>query len=477
MQELIYTAFVPHPPLIVPAVGGAEWPLARATHTAMQAVGVELSALAPDTVVVISPHGPVFSDAIAIHQIPEITGDLGAFGAPEVALRFAIDTELARLIETAAHELGVPVAPVTADWAAEWNAERLDHGTLVPLHFVAEAGWEGPIVPIAIGYLPALQLYIFGQALQRAIDRSGQRVAVLASGDLSHRLTAEAPAGYSPEGQRFDDEVMAALHDGDLARLFDLDPAGCEAAGSCGLRPLMMLAGVLDGLEIKPQVRSYEGPLGVGYAVVPLLPGRPAPHRQLRPQLERERRLRAERRRAAEHPVAAMARAALEHYVRTGLELDFSAGAPHEGTVAWQLPPGLPDRAAAFVSLKIDGELRGCMGSVAPEEPALALEIVRKAIMAGRDDPRFPPVEEAELTDLEYTVDLLSPPEPCQVADLDPQEYGIQVSHGEQHGLLLPGLPGITSAAEQFAVACRKAGLDPSAEGIQIQRFRVRRFK
>jgi MEMO1 family protein len=477
MQELIYAALVPHPPIIVPAVAGEDHDRVRATHQAMQRVAEELAQLKPDTVVVISPHGPVFRDAIAVHLLPSIQGDLRPFRAPEVAFDLPIDRELGNLVVAAARKADIPVAAVTEEWAEEWQAKRLDHGTMVPLYFLQEAGWFGQILPIAMGMLTPVQLYAFGQALQDAIDESDRRIAVLASGDLSHRLTPDAPAGFHPDAHQFDRQVVEALGRGDLMHIFNLDHDLCEKAGECGLRPLMMLAGTLDGIHIHPQVLSYEGPFGVGYAVVNMSPGAADPGRQLRTMLEKSREQRVELRRRNAHPVVNLARAALEHYVETGLEIDFSAGAPHEGTAPWRLPDDLPERAGVFVSLKIDGELRGCMGTTEPTKSTLALEVVNNAVMAGAQDPRFGPVEEEELPFIDYSVDVLEAAEPATLEQLDIQQYGVIVEKGRKRGLLLPDLPGVDSVEEQVAIACRKAGLDQSEDGIQLYRFKVTRFQ
>jgi MEMO1 family protein len=476
MQELIYTALVPHPPILIPAVGGEESARVRTTHEAMERLAAEVVGLKPDAIVIISPHGPVFQDAIAVHMLPEIKGDLGAFGAPEVAFALPVEQDLGALVIDSAQRAGVPMAPVTEERAEAWNAQTLDHGTMVPLYYLDKAGWKGPILPIAMGMLPPLQLYAFGRALQEAIDRHDRSIAVLASGDLSHRLTPDAPAGYHPQGKEFDREIVEALGRGDMTHLFKLEPERCEQAGECGLRPLMMLAGTLDGIQVKPEVLSYEGPFGVGYAVVRMCPGAMDNGRQVLPRLKQERKERIERRRGKSHPVVKLATAALEHFVRTGLEIDFSAGAPHEGTAAWVLPPGLPERAGVFVSLKADGDLRGCMGTTEPTESSLALEIVRNAIMAGTQDPRFSPVEEEELGEIDYSVDVLEPAEPAALADLDPQRYGLIVAKGARRGLLLPDLPGVDTAEEQVAIACRKAGIQPGEAGIQLSRFRVTRY-
>lgn len=477
MPNLIYTALVPHPPILIPAVGREESERVHTTRDSLHRLATELSERAPEVVVIISPHGPVFSDAIAIHRLESITGDLGEFGAPALSFAVEIDQRLGELVVAEARAAKIPTAPVTPEWAAEWEAERLDHGSMVPLYFLQQAGWSGPILPIAVGMLPPVQLYAFGQALQQAIDKSGRRTVVLASGDLSHRLSDDAPDGLSPDGAAFDREVVEALGRGDLAALFAIDPGMRERAGECACRPLLMLAGVLDGLEIDPLVYSYEHPFGVGYAVAAIEPGGSDETRRLRPVLEQVRAERIEQRRAAAHPVVRLARAALEHYVETGFEIDFSAGAPHEGTAPWLLPDGLPDRAGVFVTLTVDGDLRGCIGTTGPTESSLALEIVRNAIQAGTQDPRFSPVEEEELPFIDYKVDILEEPEPVTFAQLDPRHYGVIVRKGEEFGLLLPDLPGIATAEQQVAIACQKAGLEPGEPGIELERFRVRRFE
>jgi len=477
MQALVYTALVPHPPIVIPEVGHEETAKVRTTSQAMEQLAEELVAVKPDTVVIISPHGPVFRDAIAVHVMSSITGDLRRFGAPQVAFSLAIDRALGTLVVEEGERAGVPMASVTAERAHAWEAESLDHGSMVPLYFLKQAGWNGQILPVAMGVLSPVQLYQFGTALQTAIGLAGRRVAVLASGDLSHRLLPESPNGYNPCGAQFDREVVEALGRGDLSHLFRLEHDLCEQAGECGLRPLMMLAGTLDGLQIRPQVLSYEGPFGVGYAVVPIRPGASDVSRELLPGLRRAREERIEQRRIRSHPIVNLARAALEHYVRTGLEIDFSAGAPLEGTTPWQLPAEMPDRAGVFVSLKVDGELRGCIGTTEPTQPTLALEVVHNAIEAGTGDPRFSPVEEEELADVDYSVDVLEPAEPCSIDQLDPSKYGVIVAKGRQRGLLLPDLGGIDTVTEQVTVACRKAGLTPNDPKLQYYRFQVRRLK
>jgi len=138
----------------------------------------------------------------------------------------------------------------------------------------------------------------------------------------------------------------------------------------------------------------------------------------------------------------------------------------------------LGQRAACFVSIKTGGgDLRGCIGTVEPVRATLAEELIHNAISAATRDPRFLPIEISELSQLRYSVDVLSPPESARFEELDPKTYGLIVEdeRGRRRGLLLPDLEGVESAEQQLQIAARKAGIPPGAD-IKLYRFRVRRY-
>jgi AmmeMemoRadiSam system protein A len=133
-------------------------------------------------------------------------------------------------------------------------------------------------------------------------------------------------------------------------------------------------------------------------------------------------------------------------------------------------------RAACFVTLKKHGELRGCIGTLAPSELSLGREIARNARSAAFDDPRFPPVHPDELEAVTCSVDVLSPSEPCAYADLDPSRYGVIVRSGWRRGVLLPDLQGVDTPAVQVRIAAQKAGIEPG-EPCELERFTVTRCR
>jgi AmmeMemoRadiSam system protein A len=166
------------------------------------------------------------------------------------------------------------------------------------------------------------------------------------------------------------------------------------------------------------------------------------------------------------HPVVQLAKDAVESYVREGI-------VPEPG----ELAPEMTERAGVFVSLHRQGELRGCIGTFEPTRDNVAEEIIANAISSSTRDPRFPPVAVSELDELEYSVDILTEPEPVtDISQLDPKKYGIIVESGWRKGLLLPDLEGVDTVEEQIAICRLKAGISAD-EPVEIRRFEVRRFK
>ncbi|WP_371376908.1 AmmeMemoRadiSam system protein B [Sporomusa aerivorans] len=269
MDNLVGCALMPHPPLMVPEVGKNELIQIQATVDAATRVAELLKEGNPQTVVIITPHGPVFEDAVTVSIHPRLRGNMAQFGAPDATLGFETDNLLIKHIIRNCQRLGINLTEMTDDTAKNYRIPlELDHGAFVPLYYLAKAGFKGQIVHLSMGMLAYEEMYTFGKAVQSAISHVDKRVAVIASGDLSHRLTPDAPAGFSPKGAEFDRQLVAALENVDVKTLLAMDRNLIEEAGECGLRPVFFLLGIMGGLDAELAVSSYEGPFGVGYAVI-----------------------------------------------------------------------------------------------------------------------------------------------------------------------------------------------------------------
>lgn len=168
------------------------------------------------------------------------------------------------------------------------------------------------------------------------------------------------------------------------------------------------------------------------------------------------------------HPIVELAKKTVEMYVRTGNVPGFQ-GCPEFMT---------SERAGVFVSLHIGDDLRGCIGTIEPLTDCVAEEVVRNAVAAATQDPRFPAVMEAELSRLEYSVDVLTEPvEVKDVKELDPKRYGVIVSKGRCRGLLLPDLEGVDTVERQLSIAMAKAGIWKDEDCVKVEKFEVTRYK
>lgn len=166
------------------------------------------------------------------------------------------------------------------------------------------------------------------------------------------------------------------------------------------------------------------------------------------------------------HPLVKLAKETVESYVKTGRIPQVK-----------KLTPEMAERAGVFVSIKKHGQLRGCIGTFMPTQANVAEEVIANAISSAVRDPRFSPVEESELKDLEYSVDVLTPPEPVEgISQLDPKKYGVIVECGFRKGLLLPDLEGVDTVDEQIAICRAKAGILPD-EPVKLYCFQVRRYR
>lgn len=445
---------------MVPEVGREAIADVRSSIDAMAALTERVIRSGAETVILISPHAPLEPDAFVAYAGPQLHADFADFRAPAATVHAELDEELLKEITRAGAEQKFEVVRIRGD---------LDHGTAVPLYFLQRHGWHGRVVAFGYSFLSNEDHLRFGNCVRAAIDRVGRRVAFIASGDLSHRLKPDAPAGYNPQAHLFDEEVVDAIRSNTTLRIVNIDEELRRTAGECGYRSMLVAIGVAQELESRCEVINYEAPFGVGYLVAQLLSVPPpsaggseptASAGEPKPQPDRSDK-------SAELP--ALARQVIETFVTTGEIIHAPQG----------LSELLSQRAACFVSIKTsEGDLRGCIGTIEPEKNTLAEELIANAVSAASRDPRFSPISADELPNLKYSVDVLSQPELVRLEDLDPNSYGVIVEDqdGERRGLLLPNLKGIDTAAKQVEVASRKAGIAPGAK-VKLWRFRADRYR
>lgn len=451
--------FMPHPPIIIEEIGGKEREPAQETIQGMKALAKKVGHIQPDTIIFITPHGNAFSDATCILDGEAFEGSFQQFGHPKIGSQKVVNRTLTKKIVEKLRDEKINTVVMTQELADTYNIRTgLDHGVLVPIYFIDKEYDTYTVVHITPGFTPLSENYQIGQCINQVIEsyakETGQEILVLVSGDLSHALKDSGPYAYHPDGIRFDTMVQNAIHEKRVDPLLDLSSDFIDNAAQCGLRPYLIGFGLLEGGIDASQIFSYEGPFGVGYLTAYMEGGgmmNGLSHVDEYVQL---------------------ARKSIEHYVKTHKKYTFNA---HEFSQEF-VDEAMSKRSGVFVSIHKHGNLRGCIGTIQGVNENIIEEIIYNGISACSSDPRFNPVAESELEDLEVKVDVLMPIEPIKSAEqLDVDMYGVIVEQGIKRGLLLPRLEGVDTVEEQINIAKQKAGITEGS--YALFRFKVERHE
>jgi aromatic ring-opening dioxygenase LigB subunit/AMMECR1 domain-containing protein len=449
---VVCAVLMPHAPILVPEVGGKKGDAAQASCQAMREAVACVMSFRPETLVLISPHSPRQPGAFGVWAGERLRGSLAQFGASRANVSLPNDTRLAQAIVTEAKSRDL------ATWMIHDRA--LDHGALVPLWFLAEAGWVGPTIVLSLSYSEEGGLVELGEAIATAAYSSHRHIAIVASGDMSHRLKPNAPCGFHPQAHQFDETFIRLVRDGEYHQIRNIPPELRALAAEDAVDSTLVAAAAVDWRTTGHKVLNYEGPFGVGYGVAILF---------------------------AEEPLLADLR--LAPAANTNKEgLILPALARQSVTAALrgrsELPPAatgqyLSAARGVFVTMHDRSSgLRGCSGTFLPVCANLVAETWRSARLAAFEDLRFPPVKADELPNLRFDVSVLHSIEKVSSTDeLDPARYGVMVcTEDGRHGLLLPAIAEITTGLQQLSFARKKGQIEPD-EPMILQRFQVDRFE
>jgi AmmeMemoRadiSam system protein B/AmmeMemoRadiSam system protein A len=320
-------------------------------------------------------------------------------------------------------------------------AHLQEHSIEVQLPFIQYFRPDIKFVPILLSHTNAAVYRNIGMAIAKAIKDSGKEVVIVASGDMNHYESQKIT--HTKDRQAI--ESILKLEAGELLeRVHDFNISMCGyGTAACLIYAAKELGPVRTEL-VKYQTSgdvTHDFSAVVGYAGI-LFEG------------------------VKESFPVKLARETVESFIARG-EI------PHPKNI----PPEMKGKAGVFVSLHKGNELRGCIGTIEPDEDNIAQEIIRNAVHSATRDPRFNPVTADELPQLEYSVDILTEPEPVNSEkELDPHKYGAIVEAGWRRGLLLPDLEGVDTVKRQLEICRMKAGIGHE-EPVKLYRFEVKRYK
>src|SRR5262249_39549051 len=226
---IVFAGVAPHPPLLVPEIGGDRLKAVAGSRGALRDLAKRLIDSAPDVVVLISPHSPTDPVYFFARSTPELSGDFREFRAGRVNLTFKNDLAMLDALKEAAVDEGVNLREIS-------GPQPLDHGALVPLYYLVEAGWSGPIVVLGFSFHSNDKHLRFGRAIRKAAKTISRNVALVASGDLSHRLMIDGPYEFEPTAHLFDQQIVEAISAMNPSGVLEIDPNLKDRAGECGYR-------------------------------------------------------------------------------------------------------------------------------------------------------------------------------------------------------------------------------------------------
>ncbi|HPA25873.1 MAG TPA: AmmeMemoRadiSam system protein B [bacterium] len=256
---LVFSAFTPHTPMLAPTVGRANLVSLKKTTEALEKLAEEIALANPEIILIISEHGQIMEQAFTINGSQNFQANFKKFGDLETLLKFAGDPIFSYQLKEHS-ETKIPLHLV--------DQQDLDRGASVPLIYLTKYLKNIKIIPLTHCGLDNKKHFFFGNHLNELIQKTPKRIAVIATGDLSHTLTPNSPAGFSEAGKTFDNIIIETLKNKNVTPLVDLDESLEKSAVECGLKPLLILMGILNDYNYTAEILSYEFPFGVGYLTV-----------------------------------------------------------------------------------------------------------------------------------------------------------------------------------------------------------------
>ena len=260
---IVFAAIVPHPLPSIPGIGKVgDFEKLEKTLNAFESLRIGLEQANPDAIIIISPHARLEPYAFVINSAPELVGSFASHGL-DLEMTFKNELELATQIDYDC--LMIDEFPV------DLHTSFLDHGTLVPLYHLTK-NIKPKIVQLSFSLMNYERHYRYGQIIENIIGKhSNKRIAVIASGDLSHKLSINSPAGFSPTAEVFDRSLLHFLGKNDLTSILGIRQETVQEAAECGVRSIIVLLGMLHDEKYKFELLSYESPFGIGHLTARLI--------------------------------------------------------------------------------------------------------------------------------------------------------------------------------------------------------------
>lgn len=259
---LNFIGVAPFSPAIIPQINKKDAPLIKKTVAGMEKFASDLIKTCPQTIIFVSPRGPMRYDKFTINIEKKLNGSFAKFGIKNNNdhLSYTGNYKLAKTILKEARKSNFPIETI--------QESEIDYGTLTPLSFATKKFKTKPqIINITFTHLNWKIHYELGKILKNILSELEENIALVVSGDLSQRISDKSPEQYSPYGIKFDQTLIKLLKSNETEKILKLNPDFCQEAGEIGLRSIIIALGATNSKRTKFDQMSYESPLGSGYLV------------------------------------------------------------------------------------------------------------------------------------------------------------------------------------------------------------------
>lgn len=257
-MPIVFSAIVPHSPLLVPTIGKDKVP--KTTQQSMKTLSSHLYACQPESIIIMSPHGQCYQNSCTMNYGQEYIGNFEEFGDHSFQKTFFSDIETIQKIRTESQLSEKQHFFLGSE-------KKTDYGITVPCFYFLEKAKTIPLIPIAASFTDLKESIEAGKQLKRTISHIQKRFAVIASSDLSHKMTKESPSGYTPKALEFEKKLVRCIKQKNPKKLVALAQQEIEDIEVCGMEVIAMLFGVLEGMNYSVDILSHEYPFGIGYLV------------------------------------------------------------------------------------------------------------------------------------------------------------------------------------------------------------------
>lgn len=464
-MSIISSYVLPHMQILIPEIAQGREKKLSETLTSYAEVSKRIAADNPETIVIISSHTDCYEEYFHISSGETGAGNFKEYGAEDVSFNVNYDLQMSHTIADICKE------HMLSAGCEGTEQPQLDHAAMVPLYYInKELKTDYKIIRVSISGLSLLSHYELGKYIKEASEKLGRRTVVIASGDLSHRLSERGHLGYLKEGAIYDSMLCAAFKKSDFLTLFGFEEEIILNVAECILKSAVVMAGTLDGKNAVADFLSYESTFGVGLATCCfriLDQDENNENRQFDKILKAKIHTALEEKDFPDDAFLKLARLAVETYVfdRHIITVDEAGDIITDALKAQQ--------AGVFISLKINGKLRGCVGTYTASCDNLAEEIIANSIAACCNDLRFKPVEIEELDVLSYEVDVIGDFDHIQnLNQINVKKHGLFVSLGNKNGIIMPNVDGLKSPGQQLEICLKQAGLK-TGEAYHMYRFKT----